>query len=213
MFEIIPSPGTQDKNFEEIEKKLKAVKGLARSIHIDIIDGYFAENKTFSNPAPFGDWSKEFNLEIHLMVHDPVKHIKPWADIGAARFIGQIEKMADQTEFVAEAQLWGEASLGVDLQTSINDIKVPFIDLDSILVMGVRAGFSGQKFNEEALEKIKKLREMTDIPIELDGGVSDQTIRHAAFAGATRFVATSFLFDRGESPKEQIKKLETCISV
>lgn len=211
MFEIIPSPGTKDKTFEEIEKKLLAVRGLAKSVHIDIIDGYFADNKTFSNPAPFKKYSQEFNLEIHLMVHEPVKHIKPWADIGATRFIGQIEKMENQADFIAAAQLWGEASLGVDLDTDINNIKVPFIDLDAILMMGVRAGFSGQKFDHRVLEKVKKLRGKTDIPIEIDGGINEETLVLARDAGANRFVATSFVFDQGQSPKEQINLLQSCL--
>ena len=203
MFEIIPSPGTQDKTFEEIEKKLLAVKGIARTIHIDIIDGYFAANKTFSNPAPFAKYSKEFNLEIHLMVHDPIKHLKPWADIGAGRFIGQIEKMPDQVEFVATAQRLGEVALGIDLDTPLNHLKVPLIDLDAITIMAIAAGFSGQSFNEHAMEKVKKIAGQSEIPIEVDGGISDETIRIAKDAGATRFVTSSFLFDKGESSKNQ----------
>ncbi|HVF69012.1 MAG TPA: hypothetical protein VNA13_00445, partial [Xanthomonadales bacterium] len=95
MFEIIPSPGTTDKDFEAIEKKLLAVKGIARTIHIDVIDGKFAKNTTFSDPAPFAKYSKDFIFEVHLMVDDPIKYLKPFAEAGFQRFIGQIEKMKD----------------------------------------------------------------------------------------------------------------------
>lgn len=213
MFEIIPSPGTTDKTFEEIEKKLLAIKGIAKTIHIDVIDGKFADNKTFSDPVPFEKYAKEFILEVHLMVDDPIKHLKPFADAGFQRFIGQIEKMPDQAEFVAEAQLLGGAGLAIDLNTGVREIKVSLDDLDTILVMGVKAGFSGQTFNEDALVKIEELKEMTNIPIEVDGGINDRTIHIAKNLGATRFVATSFLFDSEKSPKEQFKLLEKILEI
>jgi ribulose-phosphate 3-epimerase len=207
MLEIIPSPGTQNKTFEEIEKKLLAVRGAAKTIHIDVIDGKFADNKTFSDPAPFAKYAKEFIFEIHLMVEEPIDYLKKWADIGAQRFIGQIEKMSDQEKFVADGQLLGAIGLGIDLDTPVSDIKVPFGDLDSVLVMGVKAGFSGQVFNEDAMVKVKELRDQTDISIEVDGGINDQTIRIAHSVGADRFVATSYVFDADKSPQEQFKIL------
>lgn len=210
--EIIPSPGTTDKTFEEIEQKLLSVKGAARTIHIDIIDGKFADNKTFSDPTSFAKYSKDFILEVHLMVDDPIKYLKSFANAGFQRFIGQIEKMPDQAEFVAEAQLLGEASLGLDIDTGPDRINVPLSDLDSILLMGVKAGFSGQDFSAEVLVKIKNLSEQTDIPIEIDGGINDKTLLLTKNLGATRFVATSFVFGQDKPPKEQIKKLEALIS-
>lgn len=209
MFEIIPSPGTQDKDFLSIEKKIEAVRPFARTIHIDVIDGKFAKNTTFSDPAPFAKYSKEFIFEVHLMVEEPINYLKPFADAGFQRFIGQIEKMSDQAEFVAEAQLLGEVGLAVDLQTGINEIKVPLFDLDTILVMAVQAGFSGQAFDENAMVKVKDLVDQTDVPIEVDGGINDRTIQIAKNLGAERFVATSFLFNSEKSPAEQLKLLET----
>jgi ribulose-phosphate 3-epimerase len=211
MYEIIPSPGTADKTFEEIEKKLNAVKGIAKTVHIDVIDGKFADNKTFADPSPFKQYAEDFILEIHLMVEEPINYVKQWADAGARRFIGQIEKMHDQVKFVADTQLLGEVGLALDLQTPVDHIKVPFIDLDSVLVMGVKAGFSGQAFNEDAMVKVKELRDKTDVPIEVDGGINERTIHIARTLGADRFVASSFLFDIGESPQAQLRLLENSI--
>ncbi len=211
MYEIIPSPGTTDKDFEEIEKKLLTVKGIAATIHIDVIDGKFAKNLTFSDPSLFAKYSKDFILEAHFMVLDPIKYLKPFAQAGFQRFIGQIEKMPDQAEFVAQAQLLGSVGLAIDLETPIDHIKVPFDDLDTILVMGVKAGFSGQEFNEDAMVKVKELKEVAEIPIEVDGGINERTIHIAKNLGATRFVATSFLFDSEKSPAEQFKLLQECL--
>lgn len=212
MFEIIPSPGTVDKDFEAIEKKLLAVKGIARSIHIDVIDGKFAKNTTFSDPTPFAKYARDFVFEVHLMVHEPINYLKPFADAGFQRFIGQIEKMSDQAEFIAQAQLLGDAGLAIDLHTGVSAIKVPLDNLDAILVMGVQAGFSGQTFNDDALVKIEDLKEKTDAPIEVDGGINERTIHIAHNLGATRFVATSFLFDSKNSPQEQFNLLKETLN-
>lgn len=223
MFEIVPSPGTENKNFEEIEEKIEKVKPLIKTIHIDVIDGKFANNTTFADPTPFMKYTKELPggqrgqyvndkglvFEVHLMVEDPLSHIKKWADAGFHRFIGHIEKMPDQEAFVAEAQLYGEVALAIDKQSPLDAIKVPLDDLDAVLVMTIQAGFSGQRFEESLLQKVKTLREKNEfLPIEVDGGINDETIALAATAGANRFVATSYLFNQTETPEEQFKLLE-----
>jgi len=222
MYEIIPSPGTENKDFSEIEKKIELVKPFVKTIHIDVIDGKFANNTTFADPAPFVKYTKilpsgkrgqligEEGLvfEVHLMVEDPIKHIKTWANAGFQRFIGHIEKMPSQEAFVAEAQLYGEVALAIDKQTPVDAIKVPFADLDALLVMTIQAGFSGQTFEEALLEKVKKIRVGNpDLPIEVDGGLNDETIAVAAESGANRFVATSFLFNL-QTPEAQYQLLE-----
>lgn len=223
MFEIIPSPGTENKDFSEIEKKIEIIKPFTKTIHIDVIDGKFANNTTFADPSPFMKYTKELPggqreqfvgehglvFEVHLMVEDPLSHVKRWADAGFHRFIGQIEKMSDQEAFVAETQLYGEVVLALDKESPVDAIKVPLNDLDGLLIMTIQAGFSGQKFEEQLLQKVKALREKDEyISIEVDGGMNDETIEIAAAAGANRFVATSFLFNQTESPEEQFKLLE-----
>ena len=223
MFEIIPSPGTENKNFSDIEKKIELVKPFIKTIHIDICDGKFANNTTFVDPDPFKEYiakmaatersgwiaeDKGILFEVHLMVEEPINYIKKWADAGFTRFIGHIEKMSSQEEFVAEAQLYGEVALAIDKQTAVEAVKVPLDDLDALLVMTIQAGFSGQAFEEALLEKVKKVRgENPDLPIEVDGGINDETIAVAAAAGATRFVATSFLFSL-ETPEAQYQLLK-----
>lgn len=223
MFEIIPSPGTENKNFGEIEKKINLVKPFAKTIHIDVCDGIFAPNKMFSDPEPFKEYLKQMALshsgwtaedkgllfEIHLMVDNPIDHIKKWADVGFGRFIGQIEKMPDQVAFVAEAQLYGEVGLGIDGPTSLDALKVSYEDLDALVFYtGDKAGFSGAKFQEDRLDKVKEVRKKNEyIPIEVDGGINDETIQIAAAAGVNRFVTTGFLFGL-ETPEKQFELLE-----
>jgi len=202
--EIIP--GINEKEWSEIEKKFASIKAHSQWIHIDLLDGKFAENTTFTDPAPFKKYADSFFLELHMMVENPEEYIEPFANSGFRRFIGQVEKMPDQVAFVARAELWGEVGLALDVETPLDAIKVSFEDLDFLTVMTVKAGFSGQEFQEKALEKCRALREKTDLPIEIDGGVTDQTVLRAKEAGVTRAVATSFIFTSPD-PVKQIQLL------
>ncbi|OGH14207.1 MAG: hypothetical protein A3H50_01060 [Candidatus Levybacteria bacterium RIFCSPLOWO2_02_FULL_37_10] len=199
-------PGILEKDWPVIEMKIQQVLPFAKAIHIDLIDGKFAPNTTFLDPAPFKKYTQDIPFELHMMVDEPINFLKPWADAGFRRFIGHIEKMSDQVEFVAKAQLLGEVGLGVDQGSEIDAIEVPLSDLDVLLFMTVKAGFSNQEFVEKNLEKIKKAREKSFVSIEVDGGINDQTILRAKESGADRFVATSFIF-KG-TPQEQYKKLQ-----
>lgn len=192
-FQVLP--GILEQEWEPIEKKIQEVKSFAKAIHIDVLDGKFAPNTTWLDPAPFKKYADDIFFEVHLMVDNPRQYLKSFAESGFKRFIGQVEKMPDIPAFVAEAEELGEVGLALDTDTSVDAITVPYEDLDFLFVMTVKAGFSRQSFLPEMLEKVKKIRERSSfIPIEIDGGVSDQTIIPAKEAGATRFVSTGFLF-------------------
>ena len=148
-------PGILERNWEEIERKIQIIGKLSKTIHVDFIDGKFVNNLTFLDPTPFSKYSKELFLEAHLMVLEPINYLKPLANSGFKRFIGHVEKMTDQIEFTALGEILGEVGLAVDLQTSIDEIKVPFADLDSVLIMTIKAGFSNQEFQSLALEKVQ----------------------------------------------------------
>ncbi len=194
-------PGILEKDWSEIEKKIEIIKIFSKKIHIDIIDGKFAQNLTFLDPTPFSKFN-DIYFEAHLMVEEPINYLDSFAKAGFKKFIGHVEKMASQEEFVAKGELFGEVSLGLDLPSSLDLITASFEDLDSILLMDVKAGFSSQTFNQSLIEKIKALRSKTFIPIEVDGGINDQTIVQCKEAGANIFVATSFI---SEDPQNYFK--------
>lgn len=216
MYEIIP--GILEKEWGEIERKIELVRSFAKTIHIDILDGKFAPNTTFLDPSPFKKYTGDIFFELHMMVEEPIQYLKPFADAGFKRFLGHIEKMSDQAEFVAQGQLLGEVGLAIDGPTPLSAIAVPFDDLDCILIMTIKAGFSGQSFMTEPLEKVKALRQVytecnrnaqgKQIPIEVDGGINDQSIIQSKQAGTTRFISTSFLFN-SETPAGQYKILKS----
>lgn len=210
--EIIP--GILEREWAEIERKINLVKPFAKSIHIDIIDGKFAPNTTFLDPSPFAKYAKEFFFELHMMVDEPIEYLEPFADVGFRRFLGHIEKMSDQVEFIAKGQLLGEVGLAIDAETPIDSIEVPLEDLDTILIMTVKAGESGQAFVPKYLKKVEMLNQALpdqhDMKIEVDGGINDKTAIKALKAGANRFVATSFIF-KNENPPNQYQLLNNCL--
>lgn len=202
MIEVIP--GILEKSWEEIEKKVHLVKPFTNKIHIDLLDGKFADNLTFSDPKPFRKYTKDIFFELHMMIEKPEDHIDSWVDAGFRRFIGQIELMEDQRKFVRRVKSFGaEVGVGVDLPTEVKKVDYKNSDLDFLFVMTVKAGFSNQKFSIEALDKVRFLSENTNLPIEIDGGVSDKCIADAHSAGARRFVSTGYIFSGNPSERYQ----------
>lgn len=212
MCDIIPGPGTMFTEFPPIAERIERILPFANAVHIDIVDGKFADNLTFMDPAPFKKYANDILLEVHLMVEEPLQYLKPFANAGFQRFIGHIEKMSDIPEFVAQGQLLGEVGLAVDGKTPIEAISdISPEDLDVVLVMTINAGFSGQSFMPEYLEKVKKLREKsTTLPIQIDGGVNADTIITAKEAGVTRFVVTSAIYNQ-QNPYEAYRLLQKAL--
>jgi ribulose-phosphate 3-epimerase len=204
-------PGILEKDWQEIERKLAVIRSFSNAVHVDFLDGKFCEETSFMDFQPFAKYRDDFYLEAHLMVEDPTHYVKQLATVGFKRFLGHIEKMVDVDEFIAEGQIFGEVGLAVDSPTPISSINIPFDDLDIILLMSDKAGKSGQVFLPETLEKIKQVRLRTQIPIEIDCGINEQTIVEAKAAGANCFVSTSFIFDSTD-PLNSFEKLEGLIS-
>lgn len=209
-------PGILEKDWESIETKINQVKDFSKVIHIDIIDGKFAENKTFLDPEPFTKYTTDYLFELHMMVEEPIDYLNPFAKAGFKRFLGHVEKMSDQEEFVALGQLAGEVGLALDGPTPIDAIKVNFEDIDEILIMTVKVGHSGQEFVEEYLKKVEQLKKrfisenVLKTPIiGVDGGVNDKTIILARDMDVRRFVSTSYIFK--DNPSEQYRKLKSLI--
>lgn len=204
MHDVIP--GILEKDFAEIEKKLQIIKPFSKKVHIDFLDGKFSPEISFMDFPQFSKYKNDFFMEAHLMVEDPSQYVKQLADAGFKRFLGQVEKMGNLEEFIAEGQIFGEVGLALDINTLIDVINIPLDDIDTILLMSVKAGKSGQEFMPEVLEKIRALRQITQIPIEIDGGINEQTLVQAKQEGVKRFVVTSSIF-KSQDPMESFEKL------
>jgi ribulose-phosphate 3-epimerase len=199
MIEILP--GILEKDWDSIEKKILQVKSFAPAIHIDLIDGIFAPNTSFLNPEPFKRYSQDMLLELHMMVENPLQYIETWGKAGFRRFLGHVEMMPDQETFLKSARKFGEAGLALNNTTALSALKVPLESLDVLLVMTVKAGFSGQSFQRRQLTKLREITSLTNIPVEVDGGINERTIKDVCSVGVRRVVTTSFLFS--STPEEQ----------
>ena len=159
--EIIP--GINETEWAEIEKKIELVLPFAKTIHIDLEDGIFVERKTFLDPEPFKKYTDRATFELHMMVDNPIQYLKPFADAGFKRILGHVEKMPDQTEFVALAQTLGAVGLALDGPTDLSAITVPFESLDSVLIYtSDKVGPSGPPLLDGRLEKVKHVVEKTN---------------------------------------------------
>ncbi|MDO8599970.1 MAG: hypothetical protein Q7R44_00980, partial [bacterium] len=147
-------PTILEKTWEDVEAKFKIYEKFAKGVHVDFIDGKFEKNLTFLDPAPFSKYSSYFELEAHLMVEEPINYLEGLSKAGFKRFLGHVEKMSDQVEFVAKGKSLGIVGLALDITTPVSAIKVPNEDLDQILLMSIVAGASGRPFDQRVLPKI-----------------------------------------------------------
>lgn len=206
MVEIIPAILTDD--LKEVEEKLKRIEEAAdlsgaklHRVQIDIIDGEFVDNRTI-DPSNIVGIDTNLSLDFHLMVKEPINWVEKCANAGADRIIGQIEMMSSQVDFVGKVQETNlYVGLAVDIGSPISKLDaVVLTNVDVILLMAVKAGFGGQKFDKRVLDKIKELdeiraRDNTPFRICVDGGETEENIDETHFAGADEIVIGKRLFN------------------
>ena len=186
-------------------------------IHIDVMDGSFVPNISFGFPVVEAiAKAVTVPMDVHLMIVNPDKYVERFAKTGAEMISFHLEA-ADQAGKDTRDIIAQIKSFGVKAGLVINpDIPVerlfPYIDdVDFFLIMSVFAGFGGQKFIPESIDRIKTLKAEMDRrgvvkDIEVDGGVSASNAHILAEAGATILVAGSSVF-KAESPAKAINEL------
>lgn len=206
MIEIIPA--ILEKDFTEIEKKIHLVEGLVDFVQIDLCDETLVPNSTFADPLQFKTLQTKLNLELHLMVKDPLRYVERFAGVGFKRFYAHVE--GDYVEEYIETcfKLGVEVGLAIDGPTSLLKIEKYLDNVDCLLVMAIEAGESGRPYREETADRIKRLRELDfEIPIAVDGAMDDVNAKKVILAGATRINSNSFIF-LGSLVEERINILK-----
>ena len=210
MIDVIP--GILEKEWEMIEERLRLVAGIVDWVQIDFADNTMVPNSTFLDFSRFSLLSplpRLPQLEAHFMVASPEKYIKTAADAGFKRLIAHVEAhdlrlFLDQVKYEHV-----EVGIAIDGPTEFETLE-PFLEeADFVEVMMVEAGFSGGKFLPECIEKIKSIHSyLPDLPIEVSGGINDQTARLVKDAGATRLVSSSYIFKNPANIASTIARLQ-----
>jgi len=214
MIKIAPSILSAD--FAKLGEEVKEVEAAgAELIHIDVMDGHFVPNITMGpivvealRPVT------QLPLDVHLMIENPDNYIEQFAKAGADYISVHVEACRHLHRTIQLIRSFGVKS-GVVLNphTPIESIQHVLEDIDFVLFMTVNPGFGGQKFISsvvpkiEALSKIIKERGLS-IEIEVDGGITAETIGLCAKAGATMFVAGSAIYNKDDRAKA-IQEIKT----
>ena len=201
MIQIAPSILSAD--FLHLEKDVELVNREADLFHLDIMDGSFVPNISFGFPVVEAiARAARKPLDVHLMIVNPEKYVERFAKAGASMLSFHYEAALEESGAILE-QI---QALGVKAGIVINpDCPVqkifPYLDkADFILLMSVFAGFGGQKFIPESLERIAAIRAELDrrgrkeVPIEVDGGIGPENAAAVKKAGAGILVAGSAVF-------------------
>ena len=189
------------------------------SWHLDVMDGHFVPNLSYGLPVIKAIASNtDLELDAHLMIDNPSEFIQDYIDSGVTRLLVQVESYETQpfAEVPPRTASWRASDIkvqallddlqlmkdnGVDAGITINpDTPINAIPdsvyerADSILIMSVHPGFSGQKFIPSALDKIRELKTFFQGPILIDGGIAADTVKDAYDAGADILISGSYLF-------------------
>ena len=210
----IVSPSLLSADFLHLEDDVKMInESDAQWIHLDVMDGTFVPNISFGFPvmeAVAKVCTKK--LDVHYMIDKPERYIQQTAKLGAMMMNVHIEATAHLHRTIQEIHNAGmKAGVTLNPSTPISTLEDIICDADMVLLMSVNPGFGGQKFIENTINKVKRLRKLIDESgskalIQIDGGVQAETAPRLVAAGADVLVSGSYVF-KAKDPIATIKSL------
>lgn len=207
---VVGGPSILAANFARLAEEVrKAEDGGAELVHFDAMDNQFVPNLTIG-PLVAASLVPETNLPVdaHLMVQNPDNLIPAFLDAGVASISVQPEAVTHLHRTLSMIRDGGaEAGVALNPTTPPEFIEWALPYLDFVLVMSVNPGFGGQAFIPEMVGKIRRLREMTDLPIEVDGGITVETAPLVVEAGAQVLIAGSAVY-KGDPATEMRRIIE-----
>ena len=194
------TPSILNANFADLAGEVARIPS-ADWIHVDVMDNHFVPNLTFG-PDMVEALSKSTDtpLDAHLMIQDPDRWAPGYVEAGATSVTFHVEAASAPVRLAREIRsAGGRASMALRPATPIGPYEDMLGELDTLLLMTVEPGFGGQKFLELVVPKIRRARQMLDRHgletwIQVDGGISEDTIAQCVEAGADVFVAGSAVF-------------------
>lgn len=215
MAQTLLAPSVLAADFANLQRDVTMVnKSQADWFHIDIMDGVFVPNISFGMPVlkAIGTHAEK-PLDVHLMIVDPDRYIKTFADLGAAVLTVHYEACTHLHRSLQAIKQHGmKAGVALNPHTPVELLQDLLGDLDLVCLMSVNPGFGGQKFIEQTYDKVRRLANMreqsqSDFLIEIDGGVTSDNAAALKEAGADVLVAGSFVF-RSQDPTQTIASLK-----
>lgn len=193
--ELIPALLCQDE--ASFHDRLKTIDLETSWAQVDVLDGTLYANQSWADPHVISNWKINASLELHLMVEDPSHVISAWEVVpNFRRAIWHIEADINHASLIQAVRNSGrEVGLAIAPSTPLEKLLPYLSDIDRVLVLGVKPGWSGQPLIPATLDTVRALKQQTPHPIiSFDGGVTDETLSGIIRAGAESICASSLIF-------------------
>jgi len=219
MNDKLVAPSLLAADFANLQRDIELInQSEADWFHIDIMDGVFVPNISFGMPVlkAITKHAKKF-IDVHLMIVDPDRYIKEFADLGANMLTVHYEACNHLHRSLQSIKQHGmQAGVALNPHTNVELLRDCIQDIDMVCLMSVNPGFGGQHFIERTFDKVKQLKaliqkENATTKIEIDGGVTDKNAEKLVEIGADVLVAGSFVF-KAKDPEQTISELKKMIN-
>jgi ribulose-phosphate 3-epimerase len=211
------NPSILNANFDDLENEIQKITSVSDALHLDVMDNQFVPNFTFDIARAFEiiNFSK-LPVDAHLMICDPDSIAPKYAEQGTNSVTFHFEAANHVASTISNIRSNGaKVGLAIKPATSFQEIEEFMADIDMLLIMTVEPGFGGQSFMHDQMVKVKTARAHIEKMkkekplLQIDGGVSLDTIAEAALAGANCFVAGSAVYKSADPAKmvDQLRQL------